>query len=312
MQKGLLEEYNKLNKSYGKKLVFRLGMESGFFSEFNNMVIAMLYCLQHKIQFVLYSAPANFGYEKGWEDYFLPFCKEVGNDFHRRYNHRYPGAYFSRWERLKFIFYKTFYRFDYFTHELWYSIRDKDAMENAHYNIPQLGIDGDLRSACSVLAGMIWRLNEKTKAEINELVAPLHLPPRYVGIHIRRGDKSSESDFLSTARYMEVIGSKTEIKNVFVATDDYAIYEELTRDYPGWNFVTLSTPKDKGFFYNEYASISAQQKKEHMITLLATVDTLAHADLFAGTFSSNIGMFLGMVMPVDRCIGIDYDTWLMW
>lgn len=33
------------------------------------MILVMLYCLQHKIQFKLYSRDANFGYEKGWTDF---------------------------------------------------------------------------------------------------------------------------------------------------------------------------------------------------------------------------------------------------
>lgn len=58
------------------KLIFHLGHSAGFYSEFNNMVLAILYCKQHSIDFRLYSADANFGIRKGWRDYFLPFCAE--------------------------------------------------------------------------------------------------------------------------------------------------------------------------------------------------------------------------------------------
>ncbi len=33
----------------------------------------------------------NFGIEKGWQDYFEPFCEEVHERFHRIYN-RHPHS----------------------------------------------------------------------------------------------------------------------------------------------------------------------------------------------------------------------------
>lgn len=56
-------------------MIFHLGIDAGFFTEYTYMLHAMLYCLQHKIQFKLYSDDANFGWEKGWTDCFVPFCE---------------------------------------------------------------------------------------------------------------------------------------------------------------------------------------------------------------------------------------------
>ena len=60
------KKYFEINNSFSQKLVYHLGSEAGFFSEYNNMILAMLYCLKHKIKFVLYSKDANFGFEKGY------------------------------------------------------------------------------------------------------------------------------------------------------------------------------------------------------------------------------------------------------
>ena len=51
-------------------MIYHIGIDAGFFTEYTYMLHAMLYCLQHKIQFKLYSDDANFGWEKGWEDCF--------------------------------------------------------------------------------------------------------------------------------------------------------------------------------------------------------------------------------------------------
>lgn len=276
------------------------------------MILAMLYCLTHKIEFVLYSKHANFGYRNGWTDYFLPFCDEVDNDFHKQYNHRYPGAYFNRLERLKLRYYKLFYRFDYFTHELWYAIRDQDVMESRHYYIPELGIDGDLNSACRVLEKMTWHYNQETQTIIEKQIKNIALPENYVGIHVRRGDKSSEADFINLYNYIKLIEMRTEIRNVFVATDDYSIYEFLNGKCKDCHFYTITSPDDKGFFYNQYSQNLPDKKREQLLVLLTTIEILAVSDLFIGTFSSNIGMYLGMRMPKEKCIGVDFDKWVMW
>ena len=121
------------------------------------MLHAMLYCLQHKIQFKLYSDDANFGWEKGWTDCFVPFCEEVHEAFHHTYNtHRLPSwkalmkdkklpkTKLMKWklkatcknitgETLAFLTYKKpvllncHLKFD----------------PNQHFHIPELGIDGD-------------------------------------------------------------------------------------------------------------------------------------------------------------------------
>lgn len=304
--------YNKLNKLNRKRLIFRLGMESGFFSEYNNMIIAMLYCLVHRIEFVLYSQPANFGYEKGWSDYFLPFCKEVHSKWHKKYNHRYPGAYFPPIERLQIKLFKQLGNFDYFTHELWNEIRNQDVMQNAYYNIPELQIAGDLNEACRVLVDMTWHINEEIQLLLDKRITTLELPDKYVSIHVRRGDKSGEIDLFELDKYMKLLKEKSEIKDVFVATDDYSIVEELRNNYKDYRFYTLSTSDNKGFFYDQYASLESNAKKEHMLALLVDVALLERGDIFVGTYSSNIGMFIGMKKEKDKCFGIDYDHWVMW
>lgn len=74
------EAYQKVNEKFESVLVFHVGESAGFFSEYNCMILVMLYCLQHKIQFKLYSRDANFGYEKGWTDFFESFCKEEDSE----------------------------------------------------------------------------------------------------------------------------------------------------------------------------------------------------------------------------------------
>ena len=59
-----------------KRLIWQL-TGRGFLSEINVMVMARLFCLDRGIEFCLDSRHWNAAYQKGWEDYFQPFCEET-------------------------------------------------------------------------------------------------------------------------------------------------------------------------------------------------------------------------------------------
>ncbi len=311
-QDSLLNRYVNLNKSFRKKLVFRIGMEAGFFSEYNNMILAMLYCLENKIQFVLYSVNANFAYQDGWNDYFLPFCDEVKHDFHRQYNHRYPGAPFTHTDRLKICIWKKIYGVHFLTHELWHQIRDKEYFEKRTFFFPELDIDGDVHHACEILTKMTWRYNDHTQKTIDRLTEPLALPAEYIGLHIRQGDKCTEQELITPDVYLRKAESLSDLKNAFILTDDYAVIEHLEKEYPTWNIYTLCDTEERGYVHADFEKQSKGERCNAMIRLFASVKVLSHSALFVGTFSSNPGMFIGMRMPVDRCYGLDSDRWQIW
>ena len=49
----LATKYRLLNSSFKKTMIYHIGIDAGFFTEYTYMLHAMLYCLQHKIQFKL-------------------------------------------------------------------------------------------------------------------------------------------------------------------------------------------------------------------------------------------------------------------
>jgi hypothetical protein len=156
----LVEQYNNLNNSFKKTLVFRIGDSAGFFSEYNIMILAMLYCLQHKIRFVLYSKNANFKYKDGWTDYFEPFCESASCRIHKylnvrnykseKINIRNINVAIWQLKRFLYIFFakisKLFCWFLY-TQDLWNYFFDKTVTEQ-EYDFPELTIKGDFIHAC--------------------------------------------------------------------------------------------------------------------------------------------------------------------
>lgn len=329
----ILERYQALNNSYRRKLVFNIGFEAGFYSEYNNMVLCMLYCLQNKVRFNLFSANANFRIDKGWTDYFLPFCDEDLNKLHARYNLRRPNhrgkensnfhelpfvkrqiislknaADPVREKMLRFLYLKPVNRTDFFTHQLWDRFHSFD-FQQQQFCIPELGIDGDIQHACSVLLGLTMRYNETTSAKVAKTISSLQLPADYLGFHIRRGDKIREYDYNKLEDYMRKAATLSDLRNAFVLTDDYQIIHELEKDHPDWNIYTLCDESEKGYDNSSFMQRDNVYKMDKMVKLFASMEMLAGADYFIGTYSSNPGMYMGMRMPKEKVHAVDFGAW---
>lgn len=309
---GNLSKYQKLNNSFEQdELIFHVGSDAGFYSEFNNMVLAIAYCLKYRIKFLLYSEDANFGYKEGWTDFFVPFCDEVTSKFHRKHNLRYVDPFFlSRgFNRIKVLLYRLSHRHTYLTSDLFYRFRTVD-FQRMFFSIPELGIDGNLRDISRYIIEMIYQFNENTELEIKNLIKSIELPDKYIGLHIRGGDKFVEHELEACATYMTKAEQLSSLREAYVLTDDYTVIQTLRRDYPYWHFYTLTDPSEKGYFHQSFLKQTADDRRKKLIKLFASMELLRSSELFVGTLSSNPGMFLGMCM--DRVYGIDIDEWTVW
>jgi hypothetical protein len=306
----IIKEYNELNNSFKKQtLIFHLGSRAGFFSEYNNMILAMLYCLTNKIRFVLYSKDAIFGYKEGWNDYFIPFCEEISSsNFHNKYNFRYPG--FFKPLRPHVIMYKLFNPNNLLTFELYNLIRSRDN-EKKHYFIPELNIDGNLIESCQILVNMTWRYNQTTENNINKLISKLNLPNNYSGLHIRGGDKITEMKLFSTNEYLNKLETISKEKNIFILTDDYRCIKNIDSNY---SIYTLCKESEIGYFHNDHKKNNRLIIKESHERLFASIDILSKSNVFVGTFGSNVGMYLGIRMYNEyknKVFGLDAEQWFL-
>lgn len=309
-----LEKYKSLNNSFKSELVFNLGATSGFYSEFNNMVMAMAYCLNMHIRFVLSSENANFRYEKGWEDFFVPFCEERNGTFYKKYNLRDRNPFFEMggfFQKLSYFSWRMFHRHTYLTHDIFSDIRSVSFVRS-RFNCPELGIENmDLRHICREIIDMIYLFNAPTRKEVDLLTEKVGLPDSYIGIHVRGGDKSTETDIVDCSEYMNLVKEKGKgIKNIFVSTDDYTVFEYLTANYKDYKFYTLTSESERGYYYDSFVKRTSEDKKSDMIKLFASIELLRKSDVFIGTFSSNMGMFIGMCK--DEAYGVDYGEWIVW
>lgn len=295
--------YKELNTSFERELVYHVGIDAGFFAEYTYMLNAMLWCLQHKIRFKLYSDDANFSYEKGWNDYFEPFCEEVHEHFHHRFNvHRIPswGKLLSqkdfrilKWKLkcncLNFIgdwkALKCYHKHVLLNHHICFDF-------NEHFYIPELGIDGDYFHAFKVVVNITWRLNKQIREESFKLEEELRLPNDYIGCQIRGGDKITETELLSPDCYIRLIEKANRGKNVFVLTDDYRIFEELQSKAPVIKWYTLCSSLEKGYVNSAFSRKGGNKKRNQMVRFLASMEILMRSSFFLGSITTGPSLFL--------------------
>lgn len=306
-----VEKYRKVNSSFKRKFVFRMGDSAGFFSEYNNLVLAIHYCLVNKIKFIMSSKYANFSTFKGWTEYFIPFCEEYNHSILLKYNCRHKPIYNSGFDRYKYNIYKKLYHIDDFTYNLFETIRGEQNTTEI-YHIEELNIKGTLLNNCQLIHRMIWRYQEEIQSEINKLKSLIEFNAFYIGIHIRSGDKFSEYPLLDIDMYIQKALQASSIRNAFVLTDDYNVINVLNEKFPEWNFKTLCRKDENGYVHHDFIRKEKSEQRKDLIKLFASMDLLEKADVFVGTYSSNPGMNMGYRMNSQNIVGVDFEQWLIW
>jgi hypothetical protein len=315
-----LSAYTKLNKSFKKKLVFRLGVEAGFFSEYNNMILAMLYCLKNRIQFEYYSDYTKYAFQDAWMDFFKPFGAENHHYINRYYSTRPDVLRDSREPALKkrikykwiVAIYKTLFGVNYLTQDLWEFHRDR-AFAETTFELPELGLPrASLLDVSQPLIAAMWQYNDQSALLVAELIATVNLPTQYISIHVRAGDKFMEAGMFDFSEYMRPAENLSTIRHAFILTDDYTVMEQLRAQYPTWQFYTLCQPEERGYFHYEFLKQTPEYKYRQHLKLFASMDICAASTKFIGTYSSNPGMFMGMRVGEERCYCLDFPRWLIW
>jgi len=295
--------YKKVNDSFKEKMIYRLGYDAGFFSEYNNMILASIYCLSNEISFYINSNFSNFKVYEGWQDYFIPFFPENKKNYNKKYNYR-PFGYKNKF--YKFI--KVFNRVDFFTQDLWFDIRSEVFFTN-EIIIPQFNFRGTLLEACNILVPLTWNFKPEIAKQIQFQKEQLNLPKEYIGLHIRRGDKLIEtSQFYNLSEYLDVAEKNSTIRNIFISTDDYRVIEELKNNNK-WNVFHLASINSQGYFQQQFDKKLPFEKYNDLIDLFSNVQILYNSSTFIGTCKSNIGMFIGMYRNNQNCHYLDTNTW---
>jgi hypothetical protein len=306
-----VEKYNQLNNSFNKTLVFRVGIQAGLYSEINHMFLAILFCLKNKIRFVLSSRDNNFAYDKGWQDYFLPFCEESYSAIHLKYNARSYQISPTIPNIIKTKIIRKALKVDYLTQDIWNFIRDAK-FQNETFDFSELEISGNLVNALHIVVNHIWHFQPEIQQEIDTRIQSLNLSAEYVGVHLRGGDKATEAKVSPFYDYIQYIKKVSALKELFVFTDDYKNIIELKSSFPDYHVYTFCKEGEKGFSEGAYNLLHKEAKREITIKVLTDSEMLYKSSVFVGTMSSNVGLFIGMRRNARLWYGIDANQWRMW
>lgn len=274
----------------------------GFASEINNLIFGVLHALDTGKRFSLDSSMWVAAHEEGWSDYFEPFCGTHAVPFIR------IGSAFTVRDsiRKKQQLYRLTHPKALYTNEFVPSL-NADSFANRIFEFPELGISGDVFAAASRLAELIFRYKNSIQTEIESALTDM--PRNYAALHVRRGDKLvSEAKLTDTRRYVEAVRqSKHELDAYFVSTDDYSVVEELRSLYPNCDFRTNCSPTARGYQQSDFNASDPAYRRKEMLVLMVDLEMLTRADLFVGTFSSNIGRFVALRRGLENSISLDGD-----
>jgi len=292
---------NKVTDKGNKRIVFNVEAHAGFYSEFNNMLFCLVFCLEKNISFDIQSkGDINF-YNAGWGDYFQPFFKEIKLPFLNKYNSRPYLAYGIKFYMFKTIL-KTIYNIDYFTQDLFDQAR-ADYKHGGTINIPELNVNCSFLEFCSELIKIIYVFNASTRKEMNDLLKNLSLPEDYIAIHIRSGDKIQEVPLYSQDDYIKHAIGKTN--NLYVYSDNYEIIEKIKIKYNDFNIYSLTEKNDTGYIHNDFVKLPPLERKKKMTKLFANIEIFCNANTFIGSIDSNPGMFVWMSRAGKNCIDVN-------
>lgn len=292
-----------------KTLVYHLGIDAGFFTEYTYMTDAIIFCERHGIEFVLYSDDANFACGRGWDDFFKPFCRETHNRINHLFNtHHIPALkqlLFGKGRRIgvtKALTWKAKVKVKYALGRTlgllaygrpillnqdvrpWHGDTDRTTGKTNYEDY--------LRTFAQVNK-RIWHLNEATARECEKLKTELSLPGKYIACQVRGGDKITETELLPPSLYIRLIREKGRgMKDVFVLTDDYAIFEQLRRLAPDMRWYTLCTPEEKGYVNDAFIKTSEERKHRQMTRFLSSMDILMKSELFVGSVTTGPSLFV--------------------
>jgi len=314
-----MRTYEEINRSFKNVCVYRIGNHAGFFSEINNMIIAMIYCMENNMRFKLYSTDTQYCNDL-WNDFFYQVVDQVTHPFHKNYNGRdFKIVKKSDFDQLEFSATRQYLDREFpdqeicLTQNIWPFIRNHKVY-HPHYNVNSPYFYGEIINSGYQVIKNIWRYSRKTASQVFSIKNSIKIQTPYAGLHIRRGDKSREAGFKPLENYLKIVDDVTKQENypVFIATDDQRVIGDIKKINPRRPVYHFIFPENNGFDMDKFTLQDKEQQRENIIQLFAEVEMLVQANLFVGTFTSNVGMFVGMARNGREIYGVDTNGWIVW
>jgi len=263
----------------------------GFGSEVNNLISAAIYCEENGLHCVVEDENWNSGRLHGYLQC-DPFIRQ-----------RCPCEGSCRMLEVK---------------------RDKRVATTGWFVICKHGKQKVPFERKSAFTQQLWQLTPETDRRLTELNRELSLPPKYVAVQIRRGDKVAgkrrETLRVQTPDYaraaLEHLRPSGPCSAVVVCTDDITAAEELAdelrkaRPKVDVRYRRRRETPDElraGHWQPKWNAMPLERRMDHTHEFLADVEVMRNAHTLVCTFSSNVGRLVALLRD-GRTISLD-DDW---
>ncbi len=283
--------YVELNKSYVRRRIHQFGRGGGFCAEVVGLLKSMLTCLASETQLVVATHPNGRGFSlgQGWGDYFenlFPTKRSRISDLLNR--HVYPANSYipDRVSRMAHAATRRLLRAD---------LLQFDPLSlPERLTVRELGIDLGWWEACKLCIDLMWQMRPEVAEAVARTRLAFHIEQPYIGVHVRRGDKLSESNYVSLEAYLRKVA---EIDNpprtLVIASDDAAESERLAALMErSFDVRSLASAGDRGHDEARFNALPARQRWERTVRFLTELEILRDAQVLLVTMSSNVGAFL--------------------
>lgn len=135
----------------------------------------------------------------------------------------------------------------------------------------------------------------------------------YIGLHVRHGDKKVEGPLASFQGTMGLATSHSDLKSVFLATDDATVVAGETPQYKeaGFEFTWTNWSRTAGGEPKTCSGLWCHHNSEDSAVEAVLADTLAlaHASVLVGSFNSNFFKFAWMLNWLRRSYAERTQDW---
>ncbi|MEH6836218.1 MULTISPECIES: hypothetical protein [Falsihalocynthiibacter] len=302
-----------LNQSFHRKHLHRFGNGVGFCSEFNDTANVLTRCLAEELQFCqeIITRPQGVSTIRGWQDYFLPFCQELSTPL--------QGLNTKALARRKYAAVRALTR-GLLKLSTGCSSFMFDAIERGkpqEITIKSLNYSGQFNVVLAAVSRAIWKFNASTQSEVDAIREMFGFSSVDIALHIRRGDKISEFNYVPLEMYVEALEPyRSSGNSLFIATDDTTIVDEMKALLSG-DFTILSAAemnadqqkKNVGYDQTTFNDLPPKIRRANIISFLVEMEIMRTAQVLIGTSSSNVFITQRGLRDNKLTINLTKDAW---
>lgn len=286
----ICRNYINFNAARGaSKFIFQVGSGGGYCAEMGHLLKRIHACLFNDVQFCLGQVrnPRGYAVSSGWTDYFEPVFPEVQGSVLSSLNrshfplNRIPVFRFASKSILKFLCGQYLYMFD-----------EIPGGYPEEVLVKKIGVSNDYWIGTSQLITALWQYRSDVEDRIGGYRDRFSgmVNGDYVAVHVRRGDKITESPYVDLEKYVEMMDQHGLIgMPIFLATDDIRVRKDF-KDILGNNIDIrfFDGVQQAGYDQTCFNSMDKARRWQDTVMFMFELDMMRDASFFVGASPSNV------------------------